>query len=186
MEDSSHDQMERYESLAKQERQVRAEKESVLDSVGEDLSEAVEIAIEEVGANVAVDSTSGDGTTQTLTARFDRAALIARILDELPPGFTIKTVNGDGTITAEWDRRKEHSPEKRASTILKAIVSEQFETDADDLITSVPTREAVIQRASELDVPEDLAADRLARLETLDVVDIDGGEVFPGSNFSKI
>lgn len=186
MDESSQDRMERYESLAEQERQYRAEKESILESVGDDLTEAVEVAIEELGANVAVESTSGDGTTQTLTPRLDRAALIARILDELPPGFTVKTVNGDGTITVEWNRREEHSPEQRASTILKAIVSEHVETGADELITSVPTREAVIQRARELDVPEDLAADRLARLETLDVVDIDGGEVFPGSNFSKL
>lgn len=186
MDESSNDRMERYESLAEQERQYRTEKESVLDSVGDDLTEAVETATEEEGTNVAVESTSGDGTTQTLTARLDRAALVARILDELPPGFTLKTVNGDGTITVEWDRRNEHSPEQRAKAILKAIVSEELEIGADDLITSVPSREEVIQRATELDVPEDLAADRLARLETLDIVDIDNGKVFPGSNFSKI
>lgn len=186
MDETPHDQMKKYESLAEQERQYRAEKESVLDSVGDELTEAVETAIEVEGANVAVASTSGDGTTQTLTPRLDRATLVARILDELPPGFTVKHVNGDGTITVEWDRREGHSPEQRAKTILKAIVSDELEIGADDLITSVPSRKTVIQRAGELDVPEDLAADRLARLETLDIVDIDDGKVFPGSNFSNI
>lgn len=183
---TSHKRMERYQSFAKQEREYRARKEEALESVGDDLTEAVETALAETGANVEVTATANDGISQTLAARLDSAALIARIMDELPPGFTVKRVNDDGTLTVEWDRREDHSPEQRATAILKAIVSERVETGSDDLIQSVPSYTQVIERATELDVKEELARKRLDRLVELDVIDIEDGYVYPDSNFSQI
>lgn len=186
MEESSHDRMERYESLAEQEREYRTKKESVLDTVGDDLTAAVETAIDDAGAGVEVQSTANDGSTQTLRARLDRAALVARVSDELPQGFAVKRIHTDGTLTIEWNRRDEPSAGHRAQMILKAIVREEMVTDADEFITEVPSRETVIDRAVELGVDRDLASDRLDRLESLDVVDIDDDQVFPGSNFSDL
>lgn len=57
--------------------------------------------------------------------------------------------------------------------------------DEDDLIESVPTRDRVLERAVELGIDEDDAVERLSRLETLKVVDISHGEVFPDDNLSS-
>lgn len=176
------EQMEKYEQLATQEREFRSEKRSVLAGVGADLTDAVERAIEETGANVAVESVSKDGTTQTLTARLDHAPLVAAVTEELPPGFTVKRVEEDGTLSVEWSRR-EKSPEQRATAILQAIVREQLETDAEDFITQAPSRESVVRRAAELGVPEELAGERLQRLEDIGMVSIDQGKVYPDSEF---
>ena len=75
-EETTQERMEEYERLAEQEREYRSEKKGVLAGVGEELTAAVERAVETEGANVAVDSVSNDGTTQILTARLDRAALV--------------------------------------------------------------------------------------------------------------
>jgi len=181
-EETTHEQMEAYERLAEQERESRSEKKEVLAGVGEDLTAAVERAIEAEGANVAVESVSSDGTQQTLTARLDRAALVAAVTEELPAGFTIKRVKEDGDLAIEWSRR-EKSPEQRATAILQAIVREQLETDAEDFITAAPTRASVIERAAELGVSEELAGQRLQRLEAVGMVSIDQGKVFPDSEF---
>jgi len=179
--DSTHEQMEEYQRLAEQEREFRAEKRAALAEVGGDLTDAVERAIESAGANVAVESVSGDGTQQRLRAGLDRAALVAAVTEELPAGFTIKRVNDDGTLTVEWSRR-EKSAEQRATAILQAIVSEQIETDADDFIVDAPTRSEVVERAVELGIARDLAAERLQRLEDIGLVMIEEGEVFPDSS----
>lgn len=181
---SSHERMEQYESLAEQEREFRAEKRNVLDAVEEDLTAVVEQAIETAGANVAVEATSNDGKQQRLGARLDRAALVAQITDRLPDGFTVKRVHDDGTVTVEWSRRKS-SPESRAMVILQAIVREEIVTDADELIISAPTRGEVIERAEELGVNPELAGKRLQRLDDLGHVDIEEGQVFPGSPDEK-
>lgn len=186
MDDSSHDQMERYEALAEQEREYRAEKDSLLEAVGDDLTAAVEAAIDRAGATVEVDSTANDGTTQTLRARLDRAALVAAVSEELPAGFAVKRIHTDGTLTVEWDRRDDPSPGQRAQIILKAIVREEIATDADELVTDVPSTERVIERAVELGVDRERAQNRLTRLESFDIVDIDDEQVFPGKNFSDI
>lgn len=184
MGETPHERMQAYERLADQEREIRAEKRTELDAVSDDLTSAVEDAIEEAGASVAVTSIRNDGTEQTLTARLDRAALVAAVADALPEGFAIKRLTDDGSLTVEWDRRGETGEKQRAKTILTAIVSEELETDADGLIVAAPTKERIIERAGELGVDGDLAADRLDRLVTLDVVDVEDGRVYPGSNFS--
>lgn len=175
---SSHERMERYEALAEQEREYRAEKRSVLDDIGTELAEVIEAATERTGTNVEVAATSSNGRTQRFVARLDRAALVAEVCDTLPDGFTVKDVNDDGSLSVEWSRR-ETSPEQRASAILMAIVSEQLVTDADDLIVSAPSRSAVLDRATELDVPRELAEARLERLADLGRVEIEAGQVFP-------
>ena len=176
--DSAQERMEEYERLAQQEREFRAEKRTALSMVSDDLTEAVERAVEEAGTNVQVESVSGDGTQQTLTATLDRAALVAAATWELPPGFTVRRVTEDGSLLVEWARR-EDSPEQRATAILQAIVREELETDADDFITSAPTRGAVVERAVELGVDEDLAGERLQRLADIGMVIIEEGRVYP-------
>ncbi|MXR50969.1 hypothetical protein GRX03_05015 [Halovenus sp. WSH3] len=178
-EESSHERMQRYEQLAEREREYRAQKRTMLDDVGEELTGVVERAIAMEGANVAVESTSSDGRTQRLKATLDRAALVAAVSEQLPSGFAIKDVNDDGTLSIEWSRR-ETSAEQRAMVILQAIVSEEIVTDADELIVEAPTRQRVIERATELGIDEDLAGERLQRLDDLGKVDIEEGQVFPG------
>lgn len=179
-EQSAHDRMARYEQLAEQERQYRAKKRNVLDQVGQELSAVVEAAIDSEGASAAVESTGDDGKRLTIGARLDRAALIAAVSDSLPDGFSIKGINDDGTLTIEWSRR-EQSPEQRAMVILEAIVVEEIVTDADEFIIEAPSRSAVIERATALGVPSDLAGERLQRLDDLGKVDIEEGQVFPGA-----
>jgi len=184
-EESAHERMVEYEELAEKERQYRRDKESVLEDIGDELSEAVETAVEDTGVSVEVTSTSRDGTHQTLRARLDRATLVAAVSDALPDGFVVEHVNDDGTLTVQWEKREMTSDSRRAAAILKAIVAEGTETDEDGLIVSVPTREGLLARATELGVEDDLAERRLAHLADLDVVDIVEGEVYPATNFSK-
>lgn len=176
---SSHERMERYEELGKKEREVRSQKRTALNGVSEELTAVVEAAIEETGANVAIESTSKDGKRQTVSARLDRAALVATVTDELPEEFAVKSVQDDGSLTIEWARRKQ-SEEQRAMVILETIVAEEIITDAEDFIVSAPTRKAVIERAESLGVPSNLAGERLQRLDDIGRVDIEEGQVFPG------
>src|SRR6056297_420296 len=156
-EETTHERMQRYEVLAEKEREFRKQKTTVLDDVGEELTDAVEQAIEGAGVAIEVDSTSRDGTHQTLRARLDRAALVAAVTTHLPDGFVVEHVNDDGTLTVQWDERESTSAGRRAAAILKAIVAEATETDSDGLIVDVATREAVLARATELGVDEELA-----------------------------
>lgn len=180
--ESSHERMERYEKLAEKEREYRARKRDVLDEVGDELAAVVERAVETTGANVAVELTSDSGKRQTLTARLDRAALVAAVADDLPDGFAVRGVDDDGSLTVEWARRKQ-SPGQRAMVILEAIVEEEIVTDADEFIVSAPSRSHVVDRAEELGVATDLAGERLQRLDDLGRVDIEEGQVFPGSGY---
>jgi hypothetical protein len=184
--ETAHERMEQYEKLADREKEYRNRKRTTLDSVSEELTSAVETAIETTGTNVVVESTGSNGATQTLGVRFDRADLIATVADELPAGFTIDSFDDDGTLTVEWNRRTENSAQQRATTILKAIVAEELTTDEDDLIESAPTRQEVLDRAAEFNVPEELATQRLDRLRTLDILYLDDGYVYPGGNFSRM
>jgi hypothetical protein len=183
--DTPHERMETYETLAQQETEYRRQKRATLGSVSSDLTSAVERAIEETGTNVVVESTASNGTTQTLGVRFDRADLIAQIADELPAGFTVDSFE-DGTVTVEWTRRTDGSSQQRATAIIKAVVAEELTTDEDDLIESAPTRQTVIDRAMALDIPEELATQRLNRLRTLDILEVEDGYVYPGGNFSRM
>ena len=184
-EQSAHDLMESYAELAAEEAKFRREKGDVLDTVSERLADSVTDAVDEAGVNVEVAHTSADGTHQTLRARFDRAALVAALNDHLPAGFVVEHVNEDGTLTVQWDERETVRERRHHGAILKAIVAEETEIDGDGLIESVPSRERVLERAVELGVPEDTAADRLARLADLDVIDLADGKVYPDTNFSK-
>ena len=183
--DRAHDSMETYARLAEREREYRRRKAAVLDEIGDDLAAAVEAGVDEAGVDVEVTETSRDGTHQTLRARLDRAALVAAVTAELPDGFVVEHVNDDGTLTIQWDERASVPDGRHCSALLKAIVAEETELDADGLIVSVPTREAVLARAVELGVAEATAATRLDHLDTLDVVDVDDGRVYPDTNFSK-
>ncbi|SEN70289.1 hypothetical protein SAMN05216388_1004225 [Halorientalis persicus] len=185
-EQTAHELMESYAELAAEEAKYRREKGDVLGTVSRQLADSVADAVEETGLNVEVVHASSDGTHQTLRPRFDRAALVAALNDHLPDGFVVEHVNEDGTLTVQWDERETVRERRHNGAILKAIVAEETETDGDGLIESVPTRERVIARAVDLDVPEDAAADRLARLADLDVVDLADGKVYPDSNFSKV
>jgi hypothetical protein len=183
--ETPHERMEAYETLAEQETEYRRQKRATLGSVSSDLTSAVERAIEETGTNVVVESTASNGTTQTLGVRFDRADLIAQIADELPAGFTVDSFE-DGTVTVEWTRRTDGSSQQRATAIIKAVVAEELTTDEDDLIESAPTRQAVLDRATAFDIPEELATQRLNRLRTLDILEVEEGYVYPGGNFSRM
>lgn len=186
MDQSPHERMQEYQQLAKREREARAEKQAILEDVGTDVAETLEDAIETAGANVALRSTGNEGKSQTFEARFDRATLVASIIDDLPAGFSVKRVNSEGTISIEWERRGESSSEQRATALLKVILTEETETDADGLITDSPTMERVIDRAGEFDISPELAEKRLKRLESMDVIDIDDGIIYPDSNFSSL
>lgn len=184
--ETTHEQMQRYEVLAGKEREFRRQKQTVLDDVGTQLTVAVERAVDDTGVTVEVDETSRDGTHQTLRARLDRAALVAAVTEELPDGFVVEHVNGDGSLTVQWDERETVSEGRRAAAVLKAIVAEATTTDKDGLIVDVSSREAVLSRATALGVDADLADRRLAHLSDLDVVDIVDDDVYPDSNFSKM
>ncbi|MFD1586703.1 hypothetical protein ACFR9U_06885 [Halorientalis brevis] len=184
-EETTHERMQRYEVLAEKEREFRKQKTTVLDDVGEELIDAVEQAIEGAGVAIEVDSTSRDGTHQTLRARLDRAALVAAVTTHLPDGFVVEHVNDDGTLTVQWDEREGVSEGRRAAAVLKAIVAEETTTDRDGLFVEVPTREQVVTRATALGIDEDLAERRLAHLSDMDVVDVVEDEVYPDRNFSK-
>jgi hypothetical protein len=183
--ETPHERMETFADLAAKERESRRRKERVLADIGDDLGDAVATAAERGGINVEVTETSRDGTHQTLRARLDRAALVAAVSDQLPPGFVVEHVNDDGTLTVQWDERATVPDRRHHGALLKAIVAEETELDEDGLIVSVPTRERVVQRAVALGTPEEKAASRLDHLAQLDVVDIDDGRVYPDSNFSK-
>jgi hypothetical protein len=182
---TAHELMESYADLSAQEEKYRREKADVLDTVSVQLTDSVADAVEEAGCNVEVAHTSADGTHQTLRAQFDRAALVAALNDHLPAGFVVEHVNEDGTLTVQWDERESVRERRHHSAIVKAIVAEEMELDGDGFIESVPSRERVLARAADLDVPESDAADRLARLADLDVIDLADGKVYPDTNFSK-
>jgi hypothetical protein len=184
-EETAHELMASYAELAAKEAEYRREKGEALDAVRERLTDSVADAVDDAGVDVDVTHTSGDGTHQTLRARLDRAALVAALNDHLPAGFVVEHVNEDGTLTVQWDERETVRERRHHGAILKAIVAEETVTDGDGLIESVPSRERVLARAVDLGVPEDDAADRLARLADLDVIDLADGRVYPDSNFSK-
>lgn len=178
--------MTEYEDLAEQEQHYRTQKRAVIDDVSTQLCDAVEEATTETGVSVEIQSTSRDGSQQTLTARLDGAALVAAVTDQLPDGFVVEHVNDDGSLTIQWDERESVSEGRRAAAILKAIVAEETVTDSDGLIVEVATRERVVERATDLGVEERVAEQRLSHLVDLGVVDISAGEVYPDSNFSKL
>lgn len=185
-EDPLHEQIARYEQLSEERRELTQERESLAESVGDRLGETLTAAVSEAGANVAAVDRSEDGHRYRFEARLDRAALVAAITERLPGGFVVSHVNDDGSLSIEWTGERETRSKREHGAILKAIIAEEMELDADGLVESVPTRQRVLTRATELGVDEDAAAARLKRLTMLNVVGIENGEVYPGENFSRI
>ena len=95
-------------------------------------------------------------------------------------------MNDDGSLSIEWTGEGRTPGKRECGAVIKAIVAEETTTDSDGLITDVPSEERVLDRAEELGLDRAEAADRLARLATLDVVDVIDGEVYPDENFSRI
>lgn len=181
-----HEQIDSYEQLSAEIRELTRERESVAATVGDRLSETLTEAVTAEGANVTAVDRSDDGHRYRFKARLDRAALVAAITEQLPAGFVVSHVNDDGSLSIEWTGKRETRSKRQHGAILKAIVAEEMTVDDDGLIESVPTRERVLARAVELGVDEDDAAARLDRLATLKIFGIEAGDVYPGENFSQI
>ena len=179
-----HERMETYETQAREARNAAKRRDETATEVGERLRESVADAVEREGANVEVTGQSADGHRYRFAARLDRAALVAALTESLPDGFVVSHVNDDGTLSIEWTG-KDRTPSKRQQgAILKAIIAEEMVID-DGLVESVPTRDRVLARASELGIGEADATERLRRLASLGVVDLDDGRVYPDENFSR-
>lgn len=97
----------------------------------------------------------------------------------------VSHVNEDGSLSIEWTGDDRTPSKRQHGAVLKAIIAEATVTDEDGLIESVPERSAVLDRAVELGIDREDAADRLGRLVTLDVVDLADGRVYPDTNFSR-
>lgn len=185
MAEDIHERMERYEELASRVVDATSERDAVAEEIEQSLVDAVADAVEVAGVNIAVADRSQDGRQYQFTARLDRAALVAALTDSLPAGFVVSHVNDDGSLNIEWTGTDRTPSKRRHGAVLKAIVAEATRTDGDGLIESVPPRSAVLDRAAELGIDREDAADRLGRLVTLDVIDIADGKVYPDTNFSR-
>ncbi|MFB6309068.1 MAG: hypothetical protein ABEH35_07040 [Haloarculaceae archaeon] len=187
MTDPLAERMETVESLSEQIEAASRERDAISGEIGERLAEHVEAAVAEHGTSVEPTGESRDETQFRFEARLDRAAMVATLADELPAGFTVSHLNDDGSLSIAWAGRDDDAPRQRKhDAILKAIVAEETATDSDGLITSVPSRERVLDRAEKLGVDRGAASDRLDRFSRLDMVDIEDGDVYPGDNFSRI
>jgi hypothetical protein len=184
-EEPLHERMDEYERLASEADDTARERDETATEIGARLAAAITDAVEREGTNVEATGRSKDGHRYRFTARLDRAALVAALTETLPDGFVVSHVNDDGTLSVEWTGDGRTPSKRERGAILKAIVAEEMVIDGDGLVESVPTRELVLDRAVELGVDREEAAARLGRLATLDVVDIDGGRVYPDENFSR-
>jgi hypothetical protein len=184
-EDTLKDKMERYEQLSDEVTALTKERDQTIAAVGDQLAEAVATAVEEAGTAVETSDRSDDGHRFRLTARLDTAALVAKVTETLPDGFVVSHVNSDGTLSVEWTGTDRTPSKREHGAILKAIIAEELHTDDDGLIESVPTRGRVVSRAVELGLSESDAESRLDRLEMLNVVDIEAGQVYPDDEFSR-
>ncbi|QLH84703.1 hypothetical protein [Halosimplex pelagicum] len=184
--DPLHERMAEYEALATAAAERAHERDEVGAEVGDRLAASISEAVTETGVNVEAVERSRDGRRHRFTARLDRAALVAALTESLPAGFVVSHVNDDGSLSVEWTGERETPSKREHGAVLKAIVAEETAIDDDGLISSVPTRDRVIERAVELGIEESDATERLARLERLDVVDVADGRVYPDENFSRI
>mgnify|MGYP000628056727 CR=1 FL=1 len=184
-EEPLHERMAEYDRLAADAADLAEQRDDVGTEVSERLADAVSEAVTKDRVSIQPAGRSKDGHRYRFTARLDRAALVAALTDALPAGFVVSHVNDDGSLSVEWTGRRETPSRRERGALLKAIIAEEMVIDRDGLIESVPTRDRVLERAVELGLDEDNAAERLARLETLEVVDISHGEVFPDDNFSR-
>lgn len=180
------DQMDRFETAASDAADAARERDRLGREIGDRLSAHVEAAVTEAGTNVeAVDRSASDESFR-FEARLDRAAMVAALTDALPSGFAVAHVDTDGSLTIEWTGHDRKPGHRDRDAVLKAIIAEAVVSDDDGLIESVPTRARVLDRAEELGVDRETAAERLARLVTLDMVDVDDGRVYPDEHFARI
>ena len=180
-----HERMGTHDALASEAAKAARKRDETASAIGKRLANSVSEAVERVGTNVEVAGRSSDGHRYRFAARLDRAALVAALTETLPAGFVVSHVNTDGTLSIEWTG-EDRTPSKREhGAILKAVIAEELVVDDDGLVESVPTRERVLARASELGLDEADATERLRRLATLEVVDLDDGRVYPDENFSR-
>jgi hypothetical protein len=181
-----HERMATYEQLSQEIREQTRERERLADQIGTDLAGTISTAVSVAGANVKAVDRAEDGQRYRFEARLDRAALVAAVTEQLPEGFVVSHVNEDGTLSVEWTGERETPSKREHGALLKAIVAEEMAVDSDGLVETVPTRARVVSRAVELGIGERDATARLDRLATLNVVDLVGGEVYPGENFSRL
>lgn len=179
------DRMERLETVATEAADAARERDALASEIGDELAGHVERAVADAGTNVAAVDRSGDGRFR-FEARLDRAAMVAALTEALPAGFAVSHVNDDGSLTVEWTGSERTPGTRDRDAVLKAIIAEATTADSDGFIESVPSREAVLDRAEELGLPRDAAVDRLDRLVALDMIDVADGDVYPDTNFSRI
>ncbi|TKX74197.1 hypothetical protein EXE46_10140 [Halorubrum sp. GN11_10-6_MGM] len=180
-----HERMEAHDRAASEAKKAAQKRDKAASAIGRRLSASVADAVERAGANVEVAGRSADGHRYRFTARLDRAALVAALTESLPDGFVVSHVNNDGTLSIEWTGDDRTPSKRQHGAILKAIIAEELVLDDDGLVESVPTRERVLRRATELGLDETDAAERLRRLASLDVVDLADDRVYPDDNFSR-
>lgn len=180
------EQMDHFETIASEAADAARERDKLADEIGAQLADHVETAITEQGTNVEAVDQSATSDTFRFEARLDRAAMVAALTETLPAGFAVSHVNTDGSLSIEWTGTGRTPTKRDRDAILKAIIAEETVSDSDGLIESVPTRDDVLDRAEELGVSREIATERLNRLVTLDMLDIDDGYVYPDTNFSRI
>lgn len=184
-EDTLTDKMERYEQLSEEVTALTEERDQTAATVGDRLAESIATAVERTGTAVEPTERSADGRRFRFAARLDLAALVAAVTETLPDGFVVSHVNSDGTLSVEWTGTDRTPSKREHGAVLKAIIAEEMQIDEDGLIESVPTRGRVVSRAVELGLSESDAESRLDRLAMLNVVDIEGGHVYPDDEFSR-
>jgi len=180
------ERMEEFKTAFSEAQKATRERDELAREIGDRLAADVQTAVAAEGTTVEAVDTSGKNDRFRFEARLDRAAMVAALTDQLPAGFAVSHINDDGSLTIEWTGNGRTPTKRDRDAILKAIVAEETVSDDDGLIDSVPTRTRVLDRAEELGVPRDVAQERLERLVTLDMLDIDDGYVYPDTNFSRI
>jgi len=178
--------MEAFKAAVSEAQQATREREELAREIGDRLAADIQTAVEARGTTVEAVDTSAKHDRFRFEARLDRAAMVAALTETLPAGFAVSHVNDDGSLTVEWTGSGRTPTKRDRDAILKAIVAEETVTDDDGLIDSVPSRSRVLDRAEELGVPRAVGTERLERLVTLDMLDIDDGYVYPDTNFSRI
>ena len=178
--------MEEFKAAVSEAQKATRERDKLAREIGNRLADDIQTAVEAEGTTVEPVDNSVKNDRFRFEARLDRAAMVAALTETLAPGFAVSHINDDGSLTIEWTGSGRTPTKRDRDAILKAIVAEATVTDDDGLIDSVPTRTHVLDRAEELGVPRDVATERLERLVTLDMLDIDDGYVYPDTNFSRI
>jgi len=186
MDDSLPERMEQCRSLTDDIDEVTAERDAIATDIGAELAGHVEAAVADHGASVATVARSDRDGRFRFEARLDRAAVVAALTESLPDGFVVSDLNDDGSLSIEWTGSGRIPTGRNHDAVLKAIIAEETVVDEDGFITSVPSRDSVLDRAAEFGVPREKATSRMERLVRLDMIDVDDGHVYPDENFSRV